>query len=129
VSREARFGYAGALLITAALALMALQFGGCGASARQTALKGAYATTSAAHAEFDAWDLAHRQAIRERATSLDEGLRELRTYYDRRRAVDESLIAAYSLIGAAMDGDVDLPAVMAAVAAVERAVRSLRGGP
>src|SRR3990167_6811193 len=129
VSRDARFGYAGALLITAALALMALQLG-CGASARQTALKGAYTTVAAAQAGFVAWDDLHQQGIVESATSLEDGTEKLKRYRASREPVLHALIAAYALLGAAsMDTGVSLPAVLQAVDAVQKAIARVRGGP
>ena len=102
----------------------------CGPSARQSALKGAYATVNAASAGFTAWDRAHQKELVETATSLDEAKRRLHEYRDKRRAVDESIIAAYALIGAAaLDKGVGMAAVVAAVTAVQRAIDAIRGGP
>ena len=129
MTRDEKYGVVGTVLLVCGLALAALQVG-CGPSARSSALKGAYATVNAASAGFTAWDRAHQKELVETATSLDEAKRRLHEYRDKRRAVDESIIAAYALIGAAaLDKGVGMAAVVAAVTAVQRAIDAIRGGP
>lgn len=89
--------------------ILAIFAGACGASAeekRQTTLKYALTGINTARDGFVEWDRVHQIQIAERATSLEDGLKQLASYKEKRVYVEKGFEAAYrSLALAALELD------------------------
>jgi len=113
------------------LLVFALLLVACGPSTRQQTLRTVYIATTAAQAGFVAWDGAHSSQIAKRATSLEEGVRELEAYTKARSPVVQAFEVVYRSVAAAALIDEDQKSLIAAVGAFEQlrfALRTLTGG-
>jgi hypothetical protein len=113
------------------LLMLALVVTSCGASKRQKTLHGALVSMNLARDGFTIWDADHQKTIVEKATSREEGERELAAYRLKRTPVVAGFEVAYRVLAlaATQTDDPSLKAALAASAELLAAIKSITGGP
>lgn len=120
-----RYSPSQAVFAAIVLILTMLAGQGCGANARQQALRTALTGLNAARDGFVVWDDIHQQSIVDKATSLEDGQAKLRDYRAGREKIVLGFEAAYKLLAiAALEPDVRN--ILTAVAALKSLYGTLR---
>lgn len=110
---------------------IAVLFGsGCGAGARNTAIKAALTSTDVARDGFIAYDGKHQTDIVNNAKTLDEGKRDLEAYRARRAKIVDGFTLVYHAIAsaAAVDNKPSLATMQAAVVQLIEDLKEFEAG-
>ena len=103
---------------------------GCGASARETALRSSFIGVNAAREGFVTWDEQHQGQIVAGATSYVDGQTQLAEYRTAREQIVSAFVVAYRAVAlAATTEDAPLKDMLAAVKALREAIASLQEPP